>query len=368
MILIAGATGLVGRAVAEVVSQGRRPWTELSRRAREDAVGEESRTLVACDVTDPSALARALRDVRSIVHVAGVAPGQRPARADHEIAAMRSLVALARERKVDRFVFLSAIGAAPDASHAWLRAKSEAEQLLRESGVAFVVLRAGLVTAPEAPVMHAIAQVVRGGVRTRRPLLRAGRVLPIASGDVAIALASALDHHRMAGQTIDIGTPPALTLDELLSLVAQRLRRTLQFRRLPWAGPSLASALACVEETPLTDAESLLRLFALLEAPDVAAYDRLLPMRRTSLSEELRTYPWGAAAPRVGEPLPTLRESAPSGMPLFIPGNKLRETGEGAMPPASWFGRVDPYGRPLGTDESRERTAHERDDAAGEER
>jgi len=364
MILVAGAGGLVGRAAVEVLQSGRRPWIELSRSARGGAAEDGSRSAVSCDVTDAAALARAAPSVRSIVHLAGVAPGRRPARADHEVAAMQALLALARERECDRFVFLSASGADPSSSHPWLRAKGEAERLLRASGVPFVVLRAGLVASAESPLLHAVMQLVRAGVPLRLPLLRAGRVLPIAAGDVAIALATSLDHPRMLGQIVDLGVPPALTLHELLHLVAARLREPLVLRRLPFRGHAIAAALERVPIAPLTDGAGFVRLFALLEPPAVDDYDRWIPMRRAAFVDELRGFPWGAPPPRPGDPLPTAQPPPAPALPWIIPGAG-RETAAGSAPGGkadsargadlSRFGRTDPYGRVV----DGERTPHE---------
>ncbi len=352
MILVAGASGLVGRALVEVLSSGRRPWIELSRRPRAIVDDGSGTAAAACDVTDPSALLRAIPEARSIVHVAGVAPGAKPERGDHELAAMRALLELARARKPERFIFLSATGADPGASDRWLRAKGEAERLLRASGLPFVVLRASLVVGADSPALGALMQVVRAGVKLKLPLLRGGSLRPIAEGDVAIALASALDHHRMVGETVELGAEPAVTLDELLTRVAQRLRQQLSLSRVPFVGHPLARLLERVPSRPLTDGAGFVRLFALLEPPTLALYDRLIPMRRTLLIDALRSMPWGEPPPRPGDPLPTIREPEESGIPRIIPVESLRSTGGPPALPPSFYGRTDAFGRPVGDERS----------------
>jgi len=347
VILVAGATGLVGRAVCALLPTGRRPWVEWSLQPRAPGWEEGPRQVRAGDLAaaDPAALAQEFHDLQAVIHVAGVAPGARPARADHETAVMRTLVALAQARRVERFVFLSACGAAVDSGHPWLRAKGEAERLLRESGLPYVIVRADLVTAPDAPWLHALQQVVRATRKLRLPLLRAGRVQPSAVGDVAIALATALDHHRVVGRSFAIGRAPPLRLDELCELVARRFGRTLEWSRVPFVGDALDDALAAVPSGPLADAAAFIRLFALLEPAPLDEYDRLLPMARASVEEELRGYPWGAPPPRPGEPLPLVQPPQDTALPLFIPGEALRDSRERAMLPPAWLGRVDGFGR-----------------------
>jgi hypothetical protein len=149
----------------------------------------------------------------------------------------------------------------------------------------------------------------------------------------------------MGGATLEVGAAPALTLEQLLHSIAQRLGRTLELGRLPFTGIALADALAQVPGAELSDADSFISRFAIAEAPDLGEYQKALPMRRVDIVEELRTYPWGAAPPRPGDPLPVLQPPDDAGLPLFVPGEELR--GAGGLPGhvAARFGRVDPFGR-----------------------
>ena len=353
MIVVTGAYGMVGWALCDVLAQGCRSWRIVAR--CETGAGDAADERVVADVTAAEEVARALRGATAVIHLAGVAPGMKPARADHEVAAMRALVTAASGEKVERFIFLSASGASPQSPHAWSRAKGEAEALLRASALPATILRAGFVFSAQSRALVALVQLVRGGAKLRLPLLRAGRQFPIAAGDVAIALATALDHHQMAGRTLELGVAPDLTLERLLELVAQRLGRPLELSRLPFTGVPLADALAQVPGAELTDAESWTSRFAIAEVPDLREYQQALPMRRVDFVDELRTYPFGAAPPRPGDPLPVVqsRDDAERGvgLPLFIPGEQLR--GAGGVPGriAARFGRVDPFGRIEATDD-----------------
>lgn len=347
MIVVTGAHGMVGRALRDVLAQGRRPWRAVARQEPREPDGA-AETIVA-DVASDEAAARAVRGAKAVIHLAGVAPGMKPARGDHEVAAMHALVAAARAAEVERFVFLSASGASPRSSHAWSRAKGEAEELLRASALPFTILRAGFVFSADARPLIGAMRLIQSGVKLKLPMLRGGRMFPIAAGDVAIALATALDHHQTVGRTVEVGAAPELSLERLLTLVAERLGTKPRLGRLPFSGIPLADALAQVPGVELSDAESWTSRFAIAEAPDLGEYQRMLPMRRTDFVEELRTYPWGTAPPRPGDPLPVLQPQGADALPLFMPGGS--EHAEGAQPGRipSHFGRVDPFGRIEGT-------------------
>jgi NADH dehydrogenase len=339
LIVVTGADGMVGSALRDVLAQGRRPWRELIHEGGREAVPAVGVERVVGDVTSEATAGKALADATAVIHLAGVAPGMRPGRPDHEVAAMRALLGAARSRKVERFVFLSASGADVRSTHAWSRAKGEAEELLRASAIPFTILRAGFLYSAVSRPLNAWMRVVKADLPVRLPWLRGGRLLPLSAGDAAIALASALDHHRMAGRTIDVGTRPELGLERLQELIARRLLKRVVVRSWPWGGIQLADALARVPDFGLTDAVSWTRRFAIAEPPDLGEYERLLPMRRVDFEDELRTYPWGAAPPRPGDPLPVLRDAGEAEVPLFVEG---MGTPTGA---ASRFGRVDPFGR-----------------------
>lgn len=355
MILVTGASGFVGGALADVLAQGRRPVMSVARRMPDLAMGEEGSGTASLDVTDVAALRQAGAGVSAIVHLAGVSPGTVPERSDHEVAAMRALLELARARSVDRFVFLSATGAARGASLPWLRAKAEAEDLLRESGVPHVILRAGIVVGEQSRWLNALALAVRTHDTLRLPVLCHGTLRALSVSDLGIALATALDHHVMKDQTVELGAGSPMSLHGLIDAVAGRLGRSVRVLQRPFGGVRLARVLGTPGEAAREQSAGLVpdgsvfeKWFSIVEAPETAFYDRALPMDRVDLAESLREMPWGEPPPRPGQPLPVLQPD--SGEPLFIPGRHLLDDGEDFEDPAREFGRVDPFGHKLSTD------------------
>jgi NADH dehydrogenase len=299
----------------------------------------EERRFVRGDILDPDVLAQAIEGAESIIHLAGHAPGTAKHVDGREEACMAALVGAARTRPIDRFIYLSATSADPQVSVPWLRAKGRAEQLLVGSGLPYVILRCGIVGGEASPILRALAEAVHSHDALRLPLLCRGSLRVISVGDVAIALATGLDHARMAGKVIDLGGPDSVTLAQLLQLIAHRMRREVAVHHRPFQATAIKAAI----RARLPHAADLIRWFAVSEAPDVGRYDALIPMRRKPLAEELRDYPWGMAPPRPGEALPVFQPEN-TGLPAFIPGPHLREGANPADRPAASYGRVDPFG------------------------
>ncbi len=241
MILITGATGLVGRKlVAHLASREAvvclvRP----GRRVRQFAPGVSVR-IVSGDVDDAPTLRLAMHNVGSIVHLAGISrpyPGGRTMESVN-VEGTRNIIEAAQEVGVRRILFVSPIGADPNSAYPYLKTKGQSEELVRESGLDYTTLRTSAVygeddewTMPMAMGMHAVPFVfpIPGDGRSR--------VQPLCVDDMAECLARALDDEDKFGQTIDVGGPQYMTFDDVVTEVmkATGLRRRRYYLRPPTA-------------------------------------------------------------------------------------------------------------------------------------
>ena len=236
MILITGATGLIGRYLVRRLMlealptrcllperQLRRlPWDERHPHAPE---------LVSGNVLEEEALYRAVTGCHVVIHLASAQWWGRRRDLDQiEIEGTRVLVAVARAARVGRIITLSHIGAAKSSAYALHRAKGEVEDLLRESGVAYTIVRSGLVFAPDDAFINHIASMLR-----INPLFFLmpgyGEVVlhPIYIDDLVEALYRSLDLLRLVDTTVDIGGPEYLSLRDMIATVMRvtRMRRAI---------------------------------------------------------------------------------------------------------------------------------------------
>lgn len=226
-VLVTGASGYLGRAVAaELVAAGHEVRT-LQRRAS----GVEGATDVLGSVTDAAAVARAVEGVEGVIHLAAkVSLAGVPAefRAIN-VEGTRLLLDLAQRAGVARFVNVSSpsvahaghaltgVGAEPasprDARGEYARTKAEAELLALDADSAamrVVVVRPHLVWGPGDTQL--VGRILDRARRGRLPLLDGGRALidstyidNAASGIVA-ALRRA-DHAHSRAFVITNGEP-----------------------------------------------------------------------------------------------------------------------------------------------------------------
>lgn len=309
-ILLLGAYGLIGAAVADrlaaaghrVIGVGRR--VEAARRARPH---------IDWRAQDIARLARAedwaplLDGVDAVVNCAGaLQDGARDDVQALQSVAMRALFAACDAAGMGCVVQVSAVGAEADAPTAFMRSKAEADAALGRATCPWVILRPGLVLAPQA----------YGGTA----LLRALAAWP---GPVPLPLAGA------EVQTVPVGTVAEAVLDALEG-------------RLP-----LRATYDLVEDRPHSLAECVAALRAWLGRPPARAVPapfalaRLIarggdllgrlgwrpPLRSTSLVELARGVrgdpePWARAT---GRRVPALAEAL-AAMPATVQ--------------ERWFGRL----------------------------
>src|SRR6187200_682035 len=126
MLLLTGATGLIGSAVVRRLTAAGRPVRCLVRDQRR--LGEERVRvqIVLGDLADPPSFRNALRGVTTVVHLAASARDQ---------------------AGVEHFVFASAHGASTHSRARLLRAKAVAERAIAEAGVPHTIVAPSLMYA-----------------------------------------------------------------------------------------------------------------------------------------------------------------------------------------------------------------------------
>jgi (4-alkanoyl-5-oxo-2,5-dihydrofuran-3-yl)methyl phosphate reductase len=225
MILVTGASGVVGRGLlAELAGTGT-PVRALSRDPQAAQFPPDVEA-VAGDLGDPASLAHALTGVRS-VFLTGVGP-QRPV---HD----RNLARAAAAAGVGHIVHLSSLAveergdAVPARARVLAQWHAAGERAVQESGVPWTILR------PNGFMSNALqfAAAVRAGDLVRAPF----GGLPLSAvdpADVAASAAAALrEPGRRSGAVYRLTGPAALTPADQVRILGEVLGRDLRFADQP---------------------------------------------------------------------------------------------------------------------------------------
>lgn len=207
---ITGATGAIGSRVARtLVAQGHEPRLIVRDATRVEAgLHGLPIAVVPGGYADEPELRGALDGIDVLLLVSGAESADRM---DHHAAAVRAT----RDAGVERVVYTSFFGAAPDCIFTLGRDHHATEQLIRDAGLEFTFLRDNLYL-DLLPLLGGEDRVLRGPAGE-------GRLAGVARDDVAAVAAAALLDDAHASETYELTGPESLTLAEAAAVMEETL-------------------------------------------------------------------------------------------------------------------------------------------------
>jgi nucleoside-diphosphate-sugar epimerase len=259
-VLVTGASGFIGRALVPRLVRDGHAVRGMARRQR-PAEAVQALEWVSGDLLDRDALARAVRGIEAVVHLAcatGVANEKRVRAVNVE--GTRALLEAARTQGVRRMVFVSTISATRARMGPYGRTKREGEALVAHSGLEWVTLRPSLVYGPAAVGLFAtLAHYLKSLPVV--PVIGDGRIEldPIHVDDVCEVIAQCLSRADVVGKTYDLPGPERVTFNDFLARVSRELGIRKPVLHVP--GPvalALARVLGSISQRPPISVDNVL--------------------------------------------------------------------------------------------------------------
>jgi NADH dehydrogenase len=131
-------------------------------------------------------------------------------------------------------VHVSAIGADENSPARYARAKAAGEKAVLAAIPTATILRPSVVFGPEDQFTNRFAALAR--VSPALPLIGGGvtRMQPVYVGDVATAVADAVDGKAKAGAIYELGGPEVLTMREIMTIILATTERHRMLVSLPF--------------------------------------------------------------------------------------------------------------------------------------
>ena len=227
-VLVTGGTGVVGRAAVSALVERGHEVRLLSRHARRDAEqwGDAVESWTG-DVARDEGLAGCADGCDAVLHVVGVvaAPAGGPTIEEINVeGTQRMLREAIAAGTAPKFVFVSALGADRGESD-YHRSKRQAEALVREYPGEWVIVRPGNVYGPGDDEISLLLRMVR--TLPVIPVIGGGdaRFQPIYAGDLAKALALAVERKDVVGRALDVAGLEQTSQNDLLDQFARITNR-----------------------------------------------------------------------------------------------------------------------------------------------
>jgi NADH dehydrogenase len=221
-VLVTGASGFIAsHLIPRLESRGHRVramWRGREGPGRQAAPGVDWRT---ADVTRPEDLAQVAFECDVVVHLAGTSTSAAGASLeDVNAAGTRNVLTAAVEAGVDRFVYVSALGASPAAGE-YFRSRFQAEDAVMSSGLEYVILRPSVVYGPTDHFVTAIVGLLRG--LPVFPMLGDGafQLQPLAVEDMVDALTQSVERPDVAGGLYELAGPDRISFTDVVQIVGE---------------------------------------------------------------------------------------------------------------------------------------------------
>jgi NADH dehydrogenase len=244
-VLVTGGTGFIGAALCRELDERGHDVTALSRSPGDAALPSSVETVMG-DVTDPGSIADAFEGRDAVYNLVALSPlydtrGDRTHDRVH-LGGTEHAVRAAEEAGASRFVQMSALDADPGGPTAYLRAKGEAERVVRESGLDWTIFRPSVVFGDGGEFVPFTKQLTTpyvtalpGGGRTR--------FQPIHREDMVHVLAEGIGNDHV-GETYEIGGPDVLTLATVTKLVYRAAGKSVSILPVPMSLASVGLTVA----------------------------------------------------------------------------------------------------------------------------
>jgi NADH dehydrogenase len=172
-------------------------------------------------------------------------------------------------------VHVSAIGADENSTSAYGRSKAAAERLVREIVPEATIMRPSIMFGPEDNFFNLFASLAR--MSPVLPLIGGGRTKfqPVFVGDVAQAIARAVDGDARAGTTYELGGPEVRTFREILEYILKTTERRRLLVPLPFLLAKLQASLMQFMPTPLLTPDQV----ELLRTDNVVSHEAMTQQR-----------------------------------------------------------------------------------------
>jgi uncharacterized protein YbjT (DUF2867 family) len=257
LVTVFGGSGFIGRHVVRALAQ--RGWRVRVAVRRPDLAGHLQPLGAVGQIMPVQAnlryrwsVDRAVEGADAVVNLVGLLSesGRQNFNAVHDFGA-RAVAEATRAAGIPTLVHLSALGVDPKSDSLYARTKAKGEAAVRETMPEAVIFRPSIVFGPEDSFFNRFGNLAR--ISPFLPLIGGGetRLQPVFVGDVAEAIARAVEGQLAGGTVYELGGPEVKTFRECMELLLTEIERSPLLLPVPWTVAHYGAVVAQMLPKPL---------------------------------------------------------------------------------------------------------------------
>ena len=240
-VVVAGASGFIGQALGPTLT---RRFCTIGLSRAERALGGGYALCRQVDLFSYTAARRALEGADYAVYlVHSMLPAARLVQGhfrDLDLLCADNFARACAAAGVRHIVYVGGLVPEEGTLSEHLESRREIEDALGATGIPVTTLRAGMVVGPNGSSYQLLARLVRRLPAMVCPRWTRSRMQPVALVDVVEAVAQVLHDPPSEGRVFDLGSPEALSYQELMGLTARSFGLKRRFFSVPFLSPGLS--------------------------------------------------------------------------------------------------------------------------------
>jgi uncharacterized protein YbjT (DUF2867 family) len=253
-IAITGGAGFIGGHLAQrLVAEGHQVVLLARGASGQSASRKMGTEFVLSDLSNPTALIDAFKECDAVAHCAGInrEMGEQTYQKVH-VEATRNVVKAVQEAGVKKLLLMSFLRARPDCGSAYHESKWAAEEIVRNSGLDYTIIKAGMVYGLGDHMLDHLSHALHTFPFFAMVGFKEKGIRPLAIDDLVEVLRASLTENQLSRNTVAITGAEELYLSEAVRRVARVTGNNIRMFRAPvWFHLALARFWELTMKVPL---------------------------------------------------------------------------------------------------------------------